>query len=175
MARVCVIGIGNTLKADDGAGVAVAEALASRELGPDVEVVVGHLGGMRLAPHFVGSERVIVVDAIDVGDEPGSVYRFRAEEGLPMLRSHTSHGISVPELLTAARLSGSRAEVVVYAIQVHDVRPLSEGLSEGVAHAVDEVVELVAQEATSHSSSRSSRTNQLSTPETTLMTSAAQK
>ena len=84
---------------------------------------------MQLAPHFRGVDRVIVVDAIDAGDAPGSVFRFRAEEGLPMLRSHTSHGISVPELLTAARLTGSSAEVLVYAIQVADVDPMREELS----------------------------------------------
>ena len=123
------------LKADDGAGVRVAELLGERDLGPDVEVVVGHLGGMQLACYFTEADRVIVADAIDAGDEPGSVFRFRAEEGLPMLRSHTSHGISVPELITAARLCGSKAEVLVYAIQIANVDPMREGLSPEVEEA----------------------------------------
>lgn len=146
MARVCVIGIGNTLKGDDGVGVRVAEELSGRDLGPDVEVVVGHLAGMQLAPHFISAERVIVVDAIDAGDDPGSIYRFRAEDGLPMLRSNTSHGISVPELITAARLCGSSAEVTIFAVQVADVHPLADDLTPRVAAAAVEVVELVAME-----------------------------
>jgi hydrogenase maturation protease len=146
VAQACVIGIGNTLKGDDGVGVRVAELLAERDLGPDVEVVVGHLGGMQLAPHFIGAGRVIVVDAIDAGDTPGSIYRFKAEDGLPMLRSNTSHGISVPELITAARLCGSTAEVTIFAVQVASVHPMADELTPAVAAVVQEVAELVAEE-----------------------------
>ena len=63
-----------------------------------------------------------------------------------MLRSHTSHGISVPELLTAARLCGSQAEVIVYAIQVGSVHPLGDELTPPVEEAAAEVVELVTRE-----------------------------
>jgi hydrogenase maturation protease len=146
MPKISVIGIGNTLKADDGVGVRVAEELSSRDLGAGVEVVAGELAGMLLAPYFIDSDHVIVVDAIDAGDTPGSVFRFRAEDGLPMLRSHTSHGISVPELMMAARLSGSTTEVMVYAIQIHDVSPMSEGLSPAVEAAVPDVIEMVTAE-----------------------------
>ena len=146
MPRISVIGIGNTLKADDGVGVRVAEELSSVDLGVGVDVVSGELAGMLLAPYFINSDHVIVVDAIDAGDTPGAVFRFHAEEGLPMLRSHTSHGISVPELVTVARLSGSKAEILIFAIQVGDVRPMSEGLSDQVQAAVPDVVAMVREE-----------------------------
>ena len=146
MPKISVIGIGNTLKADDGVGVQVAEELSSVGLGADVDVVSGELAGMLLAPYFIDRDHVIVVDAIDAGDTPGSVFRFHAEEGLPMLRSHTSHGISVTELVTVARLSGSKAEVLIFAIQVEDVRPMTEGLSETVRAVVPEVVQMVRDE-----------------------------
>ena len=146
MPKISVIGIGNTLKADDGVGVQVAEELSSVDLGADVDVVSGELAGMLLAPYFIDRDHVIVVDAIDAGDTPGSVFRFHAEEGLPMLRSHTSHGISVTELVTVARLSGSKAEVLIFAIQVEDVRPMTEGLSETVRAVVPEVVQMVRDE-----------------------------
>ena len=146
MPKISVIGIGNTLKADDGVGVRVAEELSSVDLGADVDVVSGELAGMLLAPYFINSDHVIVVDAIDAGDTPGSVFRFLAEEGLPMLRSHTSHGISVPELVTVARLSGSKAEILIFAVQVEDVRPMSEGLSAAVDAAVPDVAKMVRDE-----------------------------
>jgi hydrogenase maturation protease len=146
MPRISVIGIGNTLKADDGVGVRVAEELSSVDLGADVDVVSGELAGMLLAPYFINSDHVIVVDAIDAQDTPGSVFRFHAEDGLPMLRSHTSHGISVPELVTVARLSGSKAEILVYAVQVEDVRPMTEGLSETLEAVIPEVVQMVRDE-----------------------------
>lgn len=146
MRKISVIGIGNTLRADDGVGVRVAEELSSRDLGAGVEVVSGELAGMLLAPYFINSDNVIVVDAIEVGDTPGSVFRFPAEEAFPVLRSHTSHGISVPDLLMAARLSGSNAEVLIYAIQISDCRPMTEGLTPEVAAAIPDVVEMVVAE-----------------------------
>jgi len=146
MPKISVIGIGNTLKADDGVGVQVAEELASLDLGAGVDVVSGELAGMLLAPYFIDYDHAIVVDAIDAQDTPGSVFRFYAEEGLPMLRSHTSHGISVPELVTVARLKGSKARILIFAVQVEDVRPMSEGLSAKVAEAVPAVIEMVLAE-----------------------------
>jgi len=148
MTRTCVIGIGNVLMGDDGVGVRVAEELASRDLGADASVVVGHLGGMQLAPHLLDNDRVIFVDAIDAGDTPGSVFRFRAEEGIPLLRSHTSHGISIPNLVIAARLSGSTADIFVYAVQVGDVRPSVDGFTPQVEAAVPDVIEMVVAEVT---------------------------
>ncbi len=112
MPRISIIGIGNTLRADDGVGVRVAEELSSRDLGAGVDVVSGELAGMLLAPYFINSDHVIVVDAVDAQDTPGSVFMFRAEDGLPKLRSNTSHGMGVGELVRVARLSGSKAEII---------------------------------------------------------------
>lgn len=143
MPRISIIGIGNTLRADDGVGVRVAEELSSRDLGAGVDVVSGELAGMLLAPYFINSDHVIVVDAVDAQDTPGSVFMFRAEDGLPKLRSNTSHGMGVGELVRVARLSGSKAEIMIYAIQVADVRPMAEGLSPEVAGAIPDVIAMI--------------------------------
>ncbi|MBI5231195.1 MAG: hydrogenase maturation protease [Coriobacteriales bacterium] len=146
--RTCIIGIGNSLMGDDGVGVRVAEELASRDLGADASVVVGHLGGMQLVSHLIENDRVFIVDAIDTGESPGSVFRFLAEDGIPMFRSETSHGISIPNLLLGARLSGSTAEVIVYAIQVGQVSPIADELSREVAAAASDVIEMLVAEVT---------------------------
>lgn len=147
--RVCIIGIGNTLMGDDGVGVRVAERLSSRDLGAGVSVVVGGLAGMLLLPHLLENDYVIFVDAIDAQDTPGSVFRFPADAGLPQLRSHTSHGISVPDLMFGARLSGCSAEVIIYAVQVGVVHPQADELSPALAEAVPDVAEMIVAEVAS--------------------------
>ena len=147
--RVAVLGVGNSLMCDDGVGVAVARGLLEEGGLPDaVEVVVGETAGMGLVSYFRDYEAVVFVDAIDVGDAPGSVYRFGPDEaGVTALRSNNIHGMGVGYLVTCARLTGASPEVVCVAIQVGDVRPLPDELTPEVAEAVPEAVALVRDEA----------------------------
>lgn len=148
MPRVCVIGMGNTLMGDDGVGVRVAEELLGRDLGPDIEVVPGGTAGMALSHHFRDAEAVVVVDAISVGDSPGSVFRFTPEDaGITALRSHTSHGLSLPNILLAAHLQGAVPDVIVYAVQIGDITCGFDTLTPAVEAAVPEVATMVAEEA----------------------------
>ena len=148
-ARVTVIGIGNTLMGDDGFGVRVAEELLCRELPPDVEVVVGSVAGMSLVGHLLDSERVIFADAIDARAEPGSVFRFDPDDvGVTQLRSNTIHGMSVSYLVTTARFSGAHPDVLVYAVQVEDVRPHPDTLTPKVLAAVGDVADMIEAELT---------------------------
>jgi hydrogenase maturation protease len=146
--RVCIIGIGNTLMGDDGVGVRVAEELSSRDLGADVCVVSGGTDGMALSRYFLESDAVVVVDAIAAEDAPGSVFRFTPDDaGITSLRSHTSHGLSVPAIMFAARLQGACPEVIVYAVQIGDITCGFETLTPEVAAVVPEVADMVAAEA----------------------------
>lgn len=148
MKRVCIIGIGNTLMGDDGVGVRVAEALASRDLGPDVSVVAGGTEGMALAHHFVDSDAVVVVDAIAASDTPGSVFRLTPQDaGIIELRSHTSHGLSLPNILLAATLQGTVPEVIVYAVQIGDITCGFDTLTPEVEAAIPDVCDMAADEA----------------------------
>jgi hydrogenase maturation protease len=140
--------MGNTLMGDDGVGVRVAEALSLRDLGPDIEVVSGGTAGMALSHYFTGADRVLVVDAIAAGDTPGSVFRFRPEDaGILELRSHTSHGLSLPNIMMAASLRGARPQVVVYAVQIGDITCGFDTLTSEVEAAVPDVADMVAEEA----------------------------
>lgn len=147
--QVTIIGIGNTLMGDDGVGVAVARLLQARtDLGPAVTVIDGATGGMALSAHFSTDDAVIVIDAIAVGDVPGSVYRLDPDEsGITQLRSHTSHGLSLPNLIMAARLCGANPRVIVYAVQIGSITTGFDTLTPEVADALPDIVDLVIAEA----------------------------
>ena len=69
-----VIGLGNTLTGDDGVGCMVAGRLAvDPRLPGDAEVICGGADLLRLIEQVEGRRRVIVVDAVQDGGEPGSV------------------------------------------------------------------------------------------------------
>ncbi len=83
--KVVVVGIGNTLRADDGAGSLVAERL--RERYPDVVFDAAQAPENYLAPiRRADPDVVVLVDAADFGGSPGEVRAATAEdvEGLMM-------------------------------------------------------------------------------------------
>ncbi|MFA6001275.1 MAG: hydrogenase maturation protease [Thermoleophilia bacterium] len=144
---VTILGVGNTLMGDDGLGIFVVEDMDAQSLGPGVNVIVGNTAGMALLKHFLESDVVIVIDAIDAGADAGSIFRFNPDEaGIMNLRSNNIHGMGVPYLVTNARLMGANPEVIVFAVQVANVMPDDRHLSPPVEAAVERVRQLVTEE-----------------------------
>ena len=136
---------------DLGAGAGPVAAGVGRHLpdglGPGVDAVLGETAGLGLIKHFREAEAVIVVDALDAsgqGAAPGQVFRFSPDDaGIMDLRSNNIHGMGVPHLVANARLTGADPEVVVYAIQVGDVRPDPDHLTPEVEAAAGDVARMV--------------------------------
>ncbi|KUO41220.1 MAG: hypothetical protein APZ16_06150 [Candidatus Hadarchaeum yellowstonense] len=78
--RKLVVGLGNILLKDEGVGVRCVELLRSRNLNQDVKIVDGATMGFDLLEEMRGFDRVVLVDAVDMGKEPGYIASFGAEE-----------------------------------------------------------------------------------------------
>lgn len=145
---VTVIGVGNEGMGDDGAGVLVVREIRERAEDLGAVVVLSQDAGMHLVRHFRESDAVVVVDAIDAGNaEAGAVFRFSPDDaGVTQLRSHNIHGMGLSYLVTNARLLGADPRVVVFGVQVGDVRPSMDGPSAAVAAVLPEVERLVLAE-----------------------------
>ncbi len=74
--RVLVAGIGNILRGDDGFGVVVAQRLAQRaDLPKGITVMEAGIGGISLVQElFDGYDVLLIVDAVDRGGAPGTIY-----------------------------------------------------------------------------------------------------
>jgi hydrogenase maturation protease len=141
--RTLVIGVGNTLRGDDGVGVRVAQELAGGPLPEGVAVIDGGTGGLDLLFELEQAERVILIDAAEMGCEPGEVRVFPGEHvaDAPGVRFSSTHGFGVAEVLALARSLGLEVEVTVVGIQPVEVT-YRDGLSETLASRVPEYVEL---------------------------------
>jgi hydrogenase maturation protease len=108
-ADVLVLGVGNSLLGDDGVGVHMVGQLSCDGLGPeqDVELLEGGTQGLALLGSLAGRTALILLDAVSLGDAPGSVHVRRNEDVLALgYRSSTAHEGNAGELLAAARLLG---------------------------------------------------------------------
>ena len=80
MPHTLVLGVGNLLMSDDGVGVHAVQRLEKRTLPPGVEVLDGGTCGLDLLQFFEGVERLIVLDAANLGREPGAIVRLEGED-----------------------------------------------------------------------------------------------
>lgn len=116
---VLVLGLGNLLHCDDGLGVHAIRGLQSdTRVDSGVTLLDGGTQGLSLMPHLSGFPRLLVIDAVDVGQAPGTLVRFegKALDGLP--GKATVHQIGFADLMIAMKLLGEPPkELVVLGIQ----------------------------------------------------------
>ena len=156
--RPLVIGVGNAYRRDDGAGIAVVEAL--RRLGAGVDIATAGGEPAALLDCWTGRSLVLLVDATRSGAPAGTVHRIEVNgsgtEGLPAPAvTPSGHRLGVTEAVALGRaLQRLPHRLVVFAIEAGD-DSFGVGLSGPVAAAVDSVVNAVLHEARSNGEAQS--------------------
>jgi len=143
-----VIGLGNPLLGDEGIGVRVAEELKGLPLPDGVSVVEGGTAGLGLIGLMEGYQRVIIVDAADMGHPPGQVIRFiPAEAQFKTAEAPLSlHQIGVGEVLALAQaLEVAPDELVIIGVQPKRVE-MGAGLSPEVGGSIPQVISIILDE-----------------------------
>lgn len=147
MTRTVVLGLGNPLMGDDGLGLAALTRLREEyEIPEMVFLVDGGTWGMNLLPLVESAEDLVLVDAINTNEVPGSVIRLERDE-LPRYFAHklSPHQIDLREVLALAEWRQTLPrDLVALGIQPLAVE-MGEGLSLPVMNALDELVELVVE------------------------------
>lgn len=104
---VLILGIGNLLWADEGFGVRCVEALdAAWQFGAEVTVMDGGTQGLYLLPYVTEARRLIVLDAVDYGLEPGTM-RLVEDGEVPRFmgaKKMSLHQTGFQEVLASAQM-----------------------------------------------------------------------
>ncbi len=104
--KTLVLGVGNTLLADEGAGVYAMQFLRDRYDLPDTEFLDGGTQSFTLAGAIAEAANLIIFDAAQLDSEPGSVRVFEGDEFQDYLLSgsHSVHEIGFADLMDVTRL-----------------------------------------------------------------------
>jgi hydrogenase maturation protease len=141
-----ILGIGNLLLCDEGVGVHVARALAQRELPPDVSVVEAGTAFLDVLPEIEKADRILLVDAMEGGAAPGSVYRVPFDQCRHPDMLASLHGFDMSRVLFMA--GNDRApEVTVFGIEPARIEWGTE-LSPAVQRVLPAVQEAILNELT---------------------------
>ena len=146
---VLVLGVGNLLLKDEGIGVHVARKLMDMDLPPHVEVLEGGTSGFDLLDDIEGREKVVVVDTVQAGQPPGTLYRMSREDIEDRPKQRLSlHDIDMTDLLKLSDLLGVEkpAEVIIIGVEPKDMETASMELSPEVEAKMSKVIELVMKE-----------------------------
>jgi len=103
-----ILGIGNVLQKDDGLGVYAATYLKKNyTFSPEVEIINGGVEGINLFTVFEQNRDILILDAIELNDEPGAIYLIPSHELSGRgLNSGGAHEIGVLQILDMLELQG---------------------------------------------------------------------
>ncbi len=132
---------------DDGIGVHAVRYFEGR-LPDDVELIEGSVYCADLLPFLENRRKVVFIDGIDAGAEPGTLFRFSPDEVRNKKGKEpvSLHDFGVYELITAAKLLDQCPEdIMILAVQVKNVE-IGEELSQEVREAIPRIHRLLLDE-----------------------------
>jgi hydrogenase maturation protease len=142
--RNLVIGVGNLLRTDDGVGIHVVKGL--NDLHMEVDTLDAAMGSVEILDAMRGYDRVIIVDAIETGAKPGTIFRVNLTQGEePPVVTH-SHGTDLITTLRLGRqLYGDEmpGEIILLAVEAEDTTTISDEPTPKVLAAVQETIKAI--------------------------------
>ena len=151
--RLLIIGLGNPLMGDDGAGIYIVEELKKSDLPEYVDVIDGGTAGVGLIDLMTGYSRVIVVDAVrEEGHFPGcisqrevSLIKLQSQEILKQVQNDgcSLHETELTSVLRLMQTLGMKIpEITIVGIPAVNIAP-GIGLSEECRRYLQEAISLI--------------------------------
>lgn len=143
--KTAVIGVGNLLMRDDGVGVHVVRAVEKRGVPEGVRCIDGGTTSFEALDAAGDCEHVIVVDAVQAGRRPGTIYRMSLEEWRAA-RGISLHDVCLLDAISIAEtVEGRKLSVSIIGIEPKEIS-LGLDLSPAVRERVGDLINCVLDE-----------------------------
>lgn len=146
--QILVLGVGNTLLHDEGAGVfAITQLQAKYNFSNNVTFYDGGTQGIRLLHPIEDADFLIVADTVITDDEPGTVVRFTLEQLRNNIKPKNSlHQVDFSETLLHGELIGVLPATVIIGIVPENLSPWGTEFSAKVQEGLPKVEALLLKE-----------------------------
>ena len=145
--KVLILGVGNLLLQDDGFGVHLVNSLKDTVFPENIQVLEAGTVSHQLIPLLHEIDDLIIIDVVQAGDVPGSLFRFSPEDMKYAASQKVSlHQISLIDVLHMAELTGHKPKTVIIGVQPKDVSTWSMELSDELTAVIPKVKDLIFEE-----------------------------
>jgi len=144
-----VLGIGNPILSDDGAGIKVAREVGKKLDDPEITVAETSGAGLRLLDSIVGYDKVIIIDAIQTKKgKAGQIYRMEPEDFSFAKHLSSPHQINLVTALELGKMLNLAMpqKITIFAVEAKDITSFSEKCTPEVERAIPKVVKMVLAE-----------------------------
>lgn len=103
--QITLLGLGSILMQDEGVGIHAVKHIREHYETPGLEIVDGGTSGLDLLDYIENRDRLLVVDAVKFGKEPGYIGVLRNEEIPAIFGAKASlHHLGLMDVLATAQL-----------------------------------------------------------------------
>ena len=148
--KTLVLGIGNDILGDDGVGIYIVRETARQISTQDVTFEETGAAGLSLLERIRGYDRLIIADAILTEDtKAGKIHRLTLQDLVKTNDSITPHEAALRTTLEIGDIlfpGEMPKDVIVFAVQTHNVEIISSEMTPAVRAAVPKVVRMIMAE-----------------------------
>lgn len=139
MRKLLFLGLGNPILSDDAVGIRVVDKIKSI-MGDSngIDFVTGSMAGLRILDVIQGYDELVIVDAIEKGGEPGTLYKIPIEDLEGTLHLTSLHSINLVTAIELGRKMSLKIpkRISIYGIEVKDVVKFSEKMTPEVEESI---------------------------------------
>lgn len=148
-AKILILGVGNTIRGDDGVGIFVTRLLKEQIDSPDVDIKETERAGMDLLDMMAGYEKVIIIDSIRADNgKPGMIHRFKRGDFKKKDSPFSSHQFGLATIFKLAKLVRLEMpkDIIIYGMGVERSDYFSEQITSKVKERIPEVSKQIKKE-----------------------------
>jgi len=145
--KILIVGMGNFIYRDEGIGIHIIQEMKKMELPSHIELLDIGTSTMDLISYLKEVKKLIVIDAMRAGGNPGTIYKCKPEDLLPKDEGPISlHEIGLLETLNMTKKLGMEIQTVIVGIEP-EIMEWGTELTEAVKNKIPMIIEAVLKES----------------------------
>lgn len=146
---VRIIGFGNKYRSDDGIGIRVVEELEKLDFFKNIEIIDGGTSGTDLIFLIKGCGKLIIIDAIDAGQNTGDVVNIKVDEIEEFIKkdykSFSLHDLNLADILKLIKALKIDTDISIIGVKPKSI-DFGDKLSQEIEKKIPEIISIIKKE-----------------------------
>jgi len=148
-ANIKIIGFGNIYMSDDGIGIHVIKELEKLQYFEDFELIDGGTSGIDLIFHLQNSNKVILIDAVDAGQDIGEIILINPDDVKEFItgkgKSYSLHSFDLSEVLKLTKKLGLNKKLTIIGVKPENIG-FGQSLSPVIKKKIHHIIAVIKKE-----------------------------